>query len=162
MSNNDLKTTPEQLAVWLKQAFDAAEVEVIEADRMDVYLFRIRDREERPWPEFEVTLEALEDWDLNEIGHDITSDGLVQWMKDRPSFRIRYGNDRQISHFESLNVRCGGEWFRVVRDGEANVSIFNSANERLKAGGMRVLPTSIFRKSEQQWCKEIEELRSQH
>ena len=154
-----LKTAPRDLGSSLERAFGAPRVEVIELDRTGDYLFRIYDRDTSPFPELEVTLEALEDWDLQTITADIFKDGLVEWMKRHPSFRLRYGNDRRIDHFENLSVQCHGELFRIVRETGGNVRFYDAKDQLIGDPVMRVLNTSIFKKSEERWCEEIRQLR---
>lgn len=92
----DLKTSPEDLACWMKDQFGATDVQLVDIEKTGDFLFRIHDRPRSPFPELVVTLEALEDWDIMIITGDFISAGLVERLKQNPSPRLRYGNERSI------------------------------------------------------------------
>ena len=73
-----------------------------------------------------------------------------------PTLRLLYTSDRTIPHFETLPIHCDGRGYRVVRDENGDVHIYDDQDRRLaNRHGQRTLRSSVFMRSDQEWCEEV-------
>lgn len=155
-----LRESADAIACWLQEKSGVANVEWDAIFDRDVALFRLY-RDEPPSPELEVTAEALEDHPSETILADLDDQQVVQRLVADPTMRLRYYTRREVPPREEMWVRCDGRRYRVLRDSGHNVRIFDNAGRLLDniPDTLLVMPSSVFRKSNQKWCREIREWR---
>ena len=123
----------------------------------EVIVFEARQPEGATICAFEITDEALRDHPAEAIIEDLRRHEVVQRLQRDPTMRLRYSTDRDVPSFESLEVRWDGRRYRVVRDAQHNVRIFDASDRALERTPtmMLVMPSSIFRRSLGEWCGDI-------
>jgi hypothetical protein len=111
--------------------------------------------------ELELSYEALESFDVSQILHDLEGDGIQERLSRDPSVRLQYGTDRRLHHFETRLIQCDGKSYRVVRDAEHNVFIFDNKGKPLASipAGPLVMGVSIYQKDVSRWCEDVRKWR---
>jgi len=84
----ELKTSPEQIAAWLRGSFSDQLIEIVPQHDRLLYLFRVLDRQRPPFPTLCVAQEVLEGHSFSEIVDSFERHHLVRQLNDRPSGRI--------------------------------------------------------------------------
>ena len=90
------RTSPEDIAAWLRQSFDGAEIEVESLNDRFTHLFRVYDRERSPYPTLLISWEALEDWGFEMIIDDFETSRLIEQLKRQPGVPLVYRRDRSL------------------------------------------------------------------
>jgi hypothetical protein len=146
---------------WLVSALPGTVPSHRALDR-DMVLFRAHE----PLPgspryELEMSREALEDHKVETIVADLVRQKVADRLRADPTMRLNYNRDRQVPHLETLWVTCDSSHYRVVRDGEHNVRIYDKAGQLLAnwPAAMTVIQTSIHRRPINQWCQDIQKWR---
>ena len=146
---------------WLVNSFPGTQASYAVLDR-EVVLFRVHEpRPGAPRLELEISREAFEDRKVETIVADLVRQRVTDRLRADPTLRLNYTRDRDIPHVETLWVACDERQYRVVRNGEHNVRIYDKA-DRLLANWpavMTVMPNSIHRRVATQWCDDIRKWR---
>lgn len=145
---------------WMRTNFPDAYVESREIFERVVVLFRAS--EEATYYELEVTGEAFRKQPTGTILDDLENQEVARRLRNDPSLRLQYRSSRVVPHFETRYVSCDGRQYRIVRDSNHNVQIFDSADQLLEETppGLRVMQNSVYRRSREEWCREIRSRRS--
>ncbi len=144
------------IARWLRSRLDDVEVDVYDDDLRMVTSFRANVPDLRPSPVLRVTLRVLEDLGVGAILEDLDRERVPERMLARPDMHLVYTTERRIPHFETLPIDCDGRSYRVVRGEDCHVQIFDDQDRLLANRGRQgTLPSSVFMRSDQEWCDEI-------
>ncbi len=118
-------------------------------------LFRVH-RADGKRSEIQFAETALEDYTSAEILRDLAQAETAAQLTARTSHRFTYGPSRDVTPIERMVVVCDGRSYRVVRNLEGFVTVFDDAAERLTNMPRRAaLPDSIFHRHESQWREDI-------
>lgn len=150
----------EAVEQWLKEQFPDAQVDSGEIFERDVVLFRAS--EETDHYELEITEEAFRDHSTDTILDDLESQDVARRLRQDPTLRLQYRSSRRVPYIETRHVTCDGRRYRIVRDSDHNVQIFDSSDQLLEETppGLRVMQHSVYRRSSDDWCREIRSRRS--
>jgi hypothetical protein len=146
---------------WLATALPGTQASHAQLDRETV-LFRAHEaRSGAPRYELEISREAFEDQRAETIVADLILQKVADRLRADPTMRLSYTRDRNVPHIETLWVTCDGRQYRVVRDGEHSVRIYDRAGQLLANGplSMTVIPSSIHRRGVSEWCEDIRKWR---
>lgn len=137
-------------------------VQVIRDHDRDAFLLVFRDHKGGRLGEIEVSNEAAEDVPHATILSDLERAGVLNADSMDRTIRRSYRSDRSLTAGEERIIECDGSRYRVVRDTSHQVIIFDAEGNRLTAmpDGMVVLPQSIHRRPESDWCHDIRAWRS--
>lgn len=151
----------EALEVGLIEIFSDAEVESHYIFDRSVVLFRIYDRPRSPFPELEITEEALEDHEADTILIDLVDHEVPERLGRDPSMRLCYYTRRSVPPAEVRYVRCDGRLYRIVRDEGHNVRVFDSADRPLEnlPPTLLVLRSSLYQRSQDELCSDVHKWR---
>lgn len=149
------------VAKWLANALPGTEVSYGVLDRETV-LYRVHaPHAGAPRYELEISREAFEDHPVETILADLARLKIPDRLCVDPTMRLNYTRDRNVHHLETLWVTCDGRNYRVVRDSEHNVRIYDKAQQLLTNWPtvMTVLPSSIHTRPVSEWCEDVRKWR---
>lgn len=111
---------------WLVNASPGTELSHAVLDRETV-LFRAHEpRVGAACYELEISREAFEDHTVEIVLADLTRHKVADRLRADPTMRLNYTRDRNVPHLETLWVTCDERQYRVVRDSDHNVRIFDT------------------------------------
>jgi hypothetical protein len=150
-----MEATIRDLTDWLQGVFPGGKIEQGWTIDDAYLLFRVY-REDGKRSEIQFAKIALEDYASAEILRDLRRAIIAKQLQARTSHRFTYGPRREVTGTERMVVTCDGHMYRVVRDLNRTVAVFDDEDRPLKNMPPRlVLPDSIFHRPVQQWRAEI-------
>jgi len=149
------KEAVQAISEWLRTRFQGSTVDTQNIFDKETQLFRVHVGKGKH-PELEVSREVLGHRTTEAILSELGKGDTIERMNRDPSVRIQYF-DSGITHFETRYLRCDDSLYRVVRDENHNVVVYDSADRRLTKAPRTVLslPASIFQVSSDEWCSRI-------
>jgi len=87
----------EVIRSWLRHELEVETIDIISLDREDSVLFRVRDRPRGPYPELEITEEAWDDWDAQQILRSLQEQELARHLQEPAAPRLRYTTDQRLT-----------------------------------------------------------------
>jgi hypothetical protein len=143
------------VAAWLAQRFPGAPIEHNGDFDRETYLFRVSLGPARH-PELELSREVTDRQDAPQVLSELEREDVAARMSRDPTLRVQFFDDG-IRGFETRIVQCDGRLYRVVRDKQHNVVIYDAKGRRLERSpqSMHVLQGSIFKRDAAKWCEEI-------
>jgi len=146
----------EAISEWFSSQMNL-EVSWFEIPDRQVFVFRAESDSSQGDPELEITRVAFEDVPVDQIISDLEDHEVISVFQRDPTMHLTYKSDRTVPHFERMPLRVDGRMYRVVRDRDHNVKIFDDQDRLLEnfPSEMTVLPQSIYRRSRQRWSEEI-------
>ena len=150
-----MDTTVSELAKWLESVFPGGKVQYDWVGDDAYLLYRVH-RADGKRSEIQFSETALEDYTTVEILRDLTAESVGAQLKTRTSHRFTYGPSREVTPVERMIVVCDGRSYRVVRNLERAVSVFDEDGHELRnLPPFLVLPGSIFHTPTWQWQQDI-------
>jgi hypothetical protein len=143
------------VAAWLSEQFPSATIEHQGDFDRETHLFRVV-RRQGGHPELEISREVLEREEPAQVIEELRREDVASRLDRDPNFRIQFFQDG-LRGLETRIVHCDGRRYRVVRDAQHNVSIYDSEDRRLEKmpQSMLVLPDSVFKRDAAKWCSDI-------
>jgi hypothetical protein len=147
-----------RIAEWLKAEFPARHVELDDHVDTESVLFYI----DAPLaPVLQIGERVLEQYSVREIVDFLVGEHVLERLRWDPTIRLSLDASGTVPPVESRTIECDGRTYRVQRDTEHNVRIFD-ANGRLLENTPRtmlVMPDSIHQRNISAWQEDIRQWR---
>lgn len=152
-----------KLEEWFARHFKEGRIDSEEIFDRDVQLFRVTAPDGTTY-ELEITEEAFEDRRVDEILEDLKEEEVAERLRSDPSMRLCYYRGGKVPATETRWITCDGRSYRIVRDADHNVVVYDSQDQPLGnlPDDILVLPSSIHRRRKEKWRSDIRKWRRQN
>jgi hypothetical protein len=146
----------EAIVAWLRVQCKTPHVTAHADMHRDVIVFRL-DLGDGALPRhLEIGENALRDVPPEDILIDLGRAAVTDRLRQDPTMRLQYTNERSVPHLETLLVRYENEEYRIVRDAAHTVRIFDASDRPLpNTPRSTTLQSSIFARPIDKWIDDI-------
>jgi hypothetical protein len=150
-----------RLAEWIKAEMPANHVELDDHFDTESVVFYIDAPGVIPAPVLQIGEDMLADHPVTDLVEALKRERVLERLRRDPTLRLALHSSGEVPTHESRTVPCDGRTYRIERDSEHNVRIYDS-NDRLLENLPRtilVMPNSVHGRNVTEWQQDIRQWR---